>query len=109
MFGILLVGATLLAGGIITVMELSKQTWQKLKSGDLAIVPIPSITVDNTVDSSALQAFLATIVTQTSKIGNVVIDSAKGLGHGTIQGFTPTVTFPLTSVQAIDRNGTRIV
>lgn len=109
MFGIALLAALVLGGGYIVVTEVNKATWQKLQLGDIAMVPFERLSVGNPTDDAALKTFLAGFVTQVVKVQNVVVDAAKGLGHGTVLGFPATVSFPLETIASIDRNGMRIV
>lgn len=109
MFGIILLAAVVIGGGYIVVTESNKTTADKLKPGDAAFVNASSIAVGSSADDAQLKAFLAGFMAVTVRVSNVVADTTKKLGHGTIIGFGPTVSFPLDAIASIDRNGTRIV
>lgn len=109
MFGIILLAVVVVGGGYIAVTEINKTTADKLQPGDAAMVPVDQLSVGEAAGDAALKAFLAGFVQVVARVTNVVSDKPKSLGHGTIQGFPLTVSFPLGAIASIDRNGTRVV
>ncbi len=98
---------TLLVGGGIAAREMTKPTGDKVKTGDNVFVPVNQLKVlsNDPLDTAALKVFVDGFIATNVKVSNVALGAA-GVAAGSILGLSPSVTFPLSSVTKIERNGT---
>lgn len=109
MFGIIVIAAVVIGGGIIAAIEVNKTTGEKVKTGDSVFVPLEQLTTVNPVAQIPLRAFLTGFTSLVAKVSGVIPGATPSMLTGNIVGFPDSVTFPRNAVASIDRNGSRIV
>ena len=114
MFGYIVAAVTAGAFAIISAIELSKATGDKVQEGDTVFIRGEKIRLVDTNDIAGLatlKTFLSGVVATAVRVTNVHIQkgSTGPIFTGTVIGFPDLVTFDKQDVTAIDRNGRRIV